>query len=134
MLQNIILLIDCNTSKLQVIIMLIVGWFMFLGGWMVNILMYILHPSSVDFSPKRFKEKCFLYLFGQKIFLFTASASKPLNGMKSFIIFCIFLLFFFFWGSLINYTWLYKPYIIVNFSAFTNTNELKLFLNVIHLS
>ena len=74
---------------------------------MVNILMYILHPSSVDFSPKRFKEKCFLYLFGQKIFLFTA-ASKPLNGMKSLIIFCIFLSFFFFLGSLINYTWFFN--------------------------
>ena len=68
-------LIDVNgnphpLTKLQVRMMIMNGWLAFLLAGLMNILFYKVHPSFVDFSPKRFKEKCFIYVFGKKIFLF----------------------------------------------------------------
>ena len=74
-------LIDLNGNphpmkEVQIRTMLLIGWFSFLLAGLMNILFYKVHPSSVDFSPKRFKEKCFIYIFGRKIFFF-----KPAKGM-----------------------------------------------------
>ena len=33
-------------------------------------LFYMVHPSSVDNNPKRFMQKCFIYTFGKKKYLF----------------------------------------------------------------
>ena len=46
--------------------MLTIGWLTFLAAWIMNILFYKVHPSAVDFSPKRMKEKMFIYIFGKK--------------------------------------------------------------------
>ena len=68
-------LIDVNgnshpMTKFQVRMMMVIGWLAFLlAGWM-NILFYKVHPSFVDFSPKRLKRKCFIYIFGRKIVFF----------------------------------------------------------------
>ena len=37
---------------------------------LMNVLFYKVHPSFVDFSPKRLLEKCFIYFFGRKVVLF----------------------------------------------------------------
>ena len=38
------------------------GWMVFLAAWVINIIFYLMHPSAVDFSLKRFeivnKSKC----------------------------------------------------------------------------
>ena len=47
----------------QVRLMIIIGWITFLAAWMMNILNYKVHPSSVNFSPDK---KMFLYIFGKK--------------------------------------------------------------------
>ena len=68
-------LIDVNgnphpMTKFQVRMMIMIGWLAFLLAGFMNILFYKVHPSFVDFSPKRFKERCFIYLFGRKISFF----------------------------------------------------------------
>ena len=68
-------LIDVNgnphpMTKFQVRMMIMIGWLAFLLAALMNILFYKTHPSFVDFSPKRFKEKCFIYFFGRKIAFF----------------------------------------------------------------
>ena len=47
----------------QVGIMITIGWVTFLAAWLMNLLYYKVHPSSVNFSPK---EKMFIYIFGKK--------------------------------------------------------------------
>ena len=69
-------LIDVNgiphpMSKFQVRMMMLIGWMAFLLAWLMNILFYKVHPSAVDFSLKRYKEKCFLYVFGIKMNFFS---------------------------------------------------------------
>ena len=64
-------LIDVNgnsheLTKFQVRMIILTGWLAFISSWIVNILFYTVHPSSVDINPKRFKEKCFFYIFGKK--------------------------------------------------------------------
>ena len=68
-------LIDVNgnphpMTKFQVRMMIMIGWLAFLLAGLMNVLFYNVHPSFVDFSPKRFKEKCFIYFFGRKIGIF----------------------------------------------------------------
>ena len=68
-------LIDVNgnsheLTKLQVRMIILTGWLAFLSSWIMNILFYMVHPSSVDINPKRFKDKCFVYIFGKKKYLF----------------------------------------------------------------
>ena len=50
-------LIDVNGSphvltEHQVRMMITIGWITFLAAWMMNILNYKVHPSSVNVSPK----------------------------------------------------------------------------------
>ena len=66
-------LIDVNgvphvLTDYQVRIMLAIGWMTFLAAWLMNLLNYKVHPSSVKFSPK---EKMFIYFFGKKYKLFS---------------------------------------------------------------
>ena len=68
--------VNGNTRHLtghQVKVMMTVGWIAFLGGWLMNILLYKLHPSAVDFSPKRFKQKLFIYICGKPHFFFNSN-------------------------------------------------------------
>ena len=74
-------LIDVNgnphpLTKFQVRMMIMIGWLAFILAVLMNILFYKVHPSFVDFSPKRFKERCFIYLFGRKIAFFGNQAGK----------------------------------------------------------
>ena len=64
-------LIDVNglphdLTEHQVKMMITIGWLTFLAAWVMTICFYKTHPSAVDFSPKRFKEKMFIYIFGKK--------------------------------------------------------------------
>ena len=68
-------LIDVNgnphpMTKLQVRMMIMIGWLAFLLAGLMNILFYKVHPSFVDFNPKRFKERCYIYILGRKIVFF----------------------------------------------------------------
>ena len=61
-------LIDVNgaphvLTEHQVMMMITIGWVTFLAAWLMNLLNYKVHPSSVKFSPK---EKMFIYIFGKK--------------------------------------------------------------------
>ena len=74
-------LIDVNgnphpMTKLQVRVMILIGWLTFLFAALTNILFYKVHPSYVDFNPKRFKERCFIYCFGRKKFFFGRGKGK----------------------------------------------------------
>ena len=74
-------LIDVNgnphpMTKFQVRVMIMIGWLTFLLATLMNILFYKVHPSFVDFKPKRFKEKGFIYLFGRKIIFFGNGKGK----------------------------------------------------------
>jgi len=51
-------------------VMIGLGWATFIGSWVANICYYKVHPSSVDFSPKRFREKWFIYVLGNKKYLY----------------------------------------------------------------
>ena len=74
-------LIDLNgnphpMTKFQVRMMMLIGWLAFLSAALMNILFYKVHPSFVDFSPKRFKEKCFIYFLGKKKVIFGNGKGK----------------------------------------------------------
>ena len=61
-------LIDVNgaphvLTEHQVRMMITIGWVTFLAAWLMNLLNYKVHPSSVKFSTK---EKMFIYIFGKK--------------------------------------------------------------------
>ena len=61
-------LIDVNgaphvLTEYQVRMMITIGWVTFLAAWLMNLLNYTVHPSSVNLSPK---EKMFIYIFGKK--------------------------------------------------------------------
>ena len=73
-------LIDVNgvphdLTEAQVRIMIMIGWLTFLAAWVMNILFYKTHPSAVDFCPKRFKDKMFIYIFGRKYSLICSRGS-----------------------------------------------------------
>ena len=66
-------LIDVNglpheLTEHQVRMMITIGWLTFLAAWVMNICFYKTHPSAVDFSfsPERFRDKMFIYIFGNK--------------------------------------------------------------------
>ena len=64
-------LIDVNgleheLTEHHVRMMITIGWLTFLAAWVMNICFYKTHPSAVDFSPKRFRDKMFIYIFGRK--------------------------------------------------------------------
>ena len=86
-------LIDVNgnshkMTKFQVRMIILTGWLSFLSSWIVIILFYTVHPSSVDINPKRFKHKCFIYIFGKKKSLFGFRLIKKgiLNKIWKFFI------------------------------------------------
>ena len=61
-------LIDVNgaphvLTEHQVKMMITIGWMTFLAAWLMNLLNYKVHPSSVNFSHE---EKMFIYIFGNK--------------------------------------------------------------------
>ena len=67
-------LIDVNgvsheLTEAQVRIMIMIGWLTFLAAWVMNKLFYKTHPSAVDFSLKKFRDKMFIYIFGKKFSL-----------------------------------------------------------------
>jgi len=73
-------LIDVNgfpheLTEHQVKMMITIGWLTFLAAWVMNICFYKTHPSAVDFSPKRFKDKMFIYIFGKKYNLICSLSS-----------------------------------------------------------
>ena len=49
--------------------MMAVGWMAFMGSWLMNVLFYKFHPSSVDFSKKGMREKLFIHVQGEKRYL-----------------------------------------------------------------
>ena len=53
----------------QVRMMMAVGWMAFMGSWLMNVLFYKVHPSSVDFSKKGMREKLFIHVQGEKRYL-----------------------------------------------------------------
>ena len=68
-------LIDVNgiphpMTKFQVKMMILIGWLAFLLAAVMNIVFYKVHPSFVDFSLKRYKEKGSIYFFGRQIVFF----------------------------------------------------------------
>ena len=84
-------LIDVNgnshpMTKYQVRMMMKLGWVAFLFAWLMNILFYKVHPSAVDFSPKRYKEKCFLYVVGKKIEFFSKQEGILMYFLKMSLI------------------------------------------------
>ena len=65
-------LIDVNgishpMTKFQVKMMILTGWLAFLLAAVMNIVFYKVHPSFVDFSLNRYKEKGLIYLFGRQL-------------------------------------------------------------------
>ena len=56
--------------------MMAVGWMAFLGSWLMNVLFYKVHPSSVDFSKKGMREKLFIHVQGEKRYLWGYKDSK----------------------------------------------------------
>ena len=60
---------------------MLIGWAAFLGSWVMNILFYKVHPSSVDFS---FREKLYIHILGKKKFLLRCK--DPKGEYKLFII------------------------------------------------
>ena len=67
-------LIDVNgnphvMTPRQVSVMIIIGWTSFLFAWIMNIMFYKVHPSSVDFSLSGLWKKMFIYICGRKISL-----------------------------------------------------------------
>ena len=63
-------------TRFHVRMMIMIGWLAFLLAGLMNVLFYKVHPSFVDFSPKRFGEKCFIYFFGKKIVFFGKGRGK----------------------------------------------------------
>ena len=53
------------------------GWACFIASWLVNILHYIFHPSSVNLNPSR---KKILYVFGQDVFAWKTQSLTVLEG------------------------------------------------------
>ena len=68
--------------------MISIGWVAFFFAWMMNILYYMVHPSDLDFCPRRFRsqkaklcllphlsyprDKLFIHICGKKRFLLTS--------------------------------------------------------------
>ena len=68
-------LIDVNgaphvLTEYQARMMIIIAWITFLAAWLMNLINYKIHPSSVNFGHKA---KMFLYIFGKKYTLCRSS-------------------------------------------------------------
>ena len=63
--------------------MMAVGWMAFMGSWLMNVLFYKVHPSSVDFSKKGMREKLFIHVQGEKRYL---CGYRGLKGEKYCIV------------------------------------------------
>lgn len=88
-----IMLVDTNEeshklTKFQVRVMMAVGWTAFLGSWLMDILFYKVHPSSVDFSEKGMREKLFIHVQGEKRFLW-GYRNRDAEGEKYFFVRCL---------------------------------------------
>ena len=85
-------LIDINgnsheLTKFQVRVLILTGWLAFLSAWIMNILFYMVHPSSVDVKPARFGDKCFIFIFGKKKSLFGfGPVEKGIKKLWKFLI------------------------------------------------
>ena len=85
-------LIDVNgfshkLTSFHVHMMMLTGWLSFILAWIMNILYYKIHPSEVIFDSKKFKEKLFIYIFGEKKVFFHQGMLKRMqffsNKLKS---------------------------------------------------
>ena len=77
-------LIDVNgnphvMTPSQVSAMIIIGWTSFLFAWIMNIMFYKVHPSSVDFSLSGLCKKMFIYICGRKISLRCSGPAEDKN-------------------------------------------------------
>ena len=68
-------LIDVNgnpheLTKFQLRMIILTAWLTYLSSWVIKMIFYTVHPSCVDINPRRFKNKCFIYIFGKKKHLF----------------------------------------------------------------
>ena len=68
--------------------MMAVGWTAFLGSWLMNILFYKVHPSSVDFSKMGMMEKLFIHVQGEKRFLW-GYRNRDAEGEKYYFVRCL---------------------------------------------
>ena len=55
-----------DLTKRQVRNMYMLGFSAFILSSIMNLCFYKVHPSAVDFRPKTFNEKCFIYVLGKK--------------------------------------------------------------------
>ena len=53
--------------------MILIGWGAFLASWVMNILFYKVHPSSVEFS---FREKLYIHILGKETLLWGYKGPK----------------------------------------------------------
>ena len=56
-----------DLTQYQVQIIMVIGWVAFFLSWISNILYYKVHPSAVDFNPRRSRSKLFIYFLGRKV-------------------------------------------------------------------
>ena len=56
-----------NLTQYQVQMIMMFGWAAFFLSWISNILYYKVHPSAVDFNPKKSRSKLFIYFLGRKV-------------------------------------------------------------------
>ena len=54
-----------DLTQYQVQMIMTFGWAAFFLSWISNILYYKVHPSAVDFNPRR--SKLFIYFLGRKV-------------------------------------------------------------------
>ena len=57
----------------KVRMMILIGWAAFFTSWVMNIMYYKVHPSSVEFS---FREKLYIHILGKKKFLWGYKGPK----------------------------------------------------------
>ena len=56
-----------DLTQYQVQTIMIIGWAAFFLSWISNIIYYKVHPSAVDFNPRRSRSKIFVYFLGRKV-------------------------------------------------------------------
>ena len=54
-------------TQYQVQMIMMFGWAAFFLSWISNIIYYKVHPSAVDFNPRRSRSKLFVYFLGRKV-------------------------------------------------------------------
>ena len=68
-----------DLTQHQVQMIMVIGWVAFFLSWISNILYYKVHPSAVDFSPRRFRSKFFIYFLGRKVKLLGYKDEKKIE-------------------------------------------------------